>query len=125
MRWGVRRACWRLDIRPEVVIEELGYAPGTGGRKRGEGQTGFETRPLPDIHIAVLDQRRKCGTETRVLLEQAVNAPALFEDGALPALAPETLRRLRVPLEEMHHELFQATLQGVLLAFPQALHLLG
>jgi hypothetical protein len=58
------------------------------------------------------------------LLEQSVNAPALFEDGALPALAPETLPRLIVPLEEMQHELFQATLQGVLLAFPQALHLL-
>jgi len=78
-----------------------GARPRDRCRKRGEGQTGFETRPLPDIGITVLEQRRKRRAETRVLLEQAVDAPALLKDRALPALAPETLCRLKVPLEEM------------------------
>ena len=41
---------------------------------------------------------------------QVIVGSALFKDGALPTLAPETLCRLKVPLEEMQHELFHATL---------------
>jgi hypothetical protein len=57
-------------------------------------------------------------------MQQAAEAPALLQDGELPAVAQHALLWLVLPLQQVPNQDFQATLQGVLLAFPHTRDLL-
>src|SRR5262245_3415595 len=94
----------------------------------GEGRArllGLIQRHESSMQITLRDSLRQSGVETRVLVEQPGEPPPLLPDRQPPTPACVGSRGTIVPHEEVRQHDLQTTFQGVLLAFAQALYLLG
>lgn len=96
-------------LRPEGIIQKLGNCPRAGRWEGIRQKASFVKGLRAGMRVHLREERRDLGTQTRAVGEQHRERYALLADGAPPAGA--TPYRLIAPLEQVHDEHLEATLQ--------------